>query len=379
MALILIYYLGLILGVKSFTIPYHAGDHAANTSEPSITSKLVLHNLDVKPDLNNGFKKNPGKVSKKIRDLGRRSIDSSDWPLPSPSEISANTSNWGFDKSLQKRSIRSYEQLAREGEEFLNLPVPAQDLSQEGSDIIMDTSNGYYITVGPVDGDIDVPELAGSFTRLLPLYILGKELPPSLNYVDVDNYKQRDSGWPPYEFDIHAAYGLIIVKRAFKNMDLASVKEEKFSELMYRVWYNFAQHTGAAVDGLRYIIHDYVINAETINVTNEIFTKELGGAKYRRLLPWTDEYSGLDGEVASLSASSNNRADLEAFNALVGCPNGKGIARMLRDHSSALRHKRIGNVLVVAEGDNEQEFYHTDRSAEPVVGYGTTYLLYELV
>ncbi|KAF3920139.1 hypothetical protein AA313_de0203061 [Arthrobotrys entomopaga] len=245
------------------------------------------------------------------------------------------------------KPVRPYDTVASDGEITLNLPIPAVDLSPEGSELILHESNGYYMwrLRDPDVIDPNNPE----YYFLIPLLRLGMPTPTSFENVRVYNYppnlRTGDAmASAPFRFTCSTTNGLLVVRYAYKDEDVAEHKENRFSEIVYRVWHDQARIDGVSVDSIRYIAHNFVANDETVVVVKNILSKVPSARKVLHV--------GEPPEEIRLSASSDDEAELTAFRAMVGCPNGKGVARMLNEHSHALGRKQITRVIIYVPDPN---------------------------
>ncbi|KAF3916199.1 hypothetical protein AA313_de0207788 [Arthrobotrys entomopaga] len=243
--------------------------------------------------------------------------------------------------------------VALDGDRLLTQERPATDISLEGSDIITKVENGYLIDTYDEMNAIHVYDRM--FTHLVPLVLLGRTIPTSLKSVIINNGVLLGSAAkPPYMFTTSAANGFFVVKRAFKNHDKALVKENHFSEILYRIWHDLAKDQGVRVDSLRYVVHDYVVNPESQEVVLKILDDLDEFWNDVSLKYGSKTVVGLE---IRLRADTEDKNIKEAFDAMVGCPNGKGVARMLNDHSHALGQKEISQVLIYIPDWDEKAPY----------------------
>ncbi|KAK6543567.1 hypothetical protein TWF694_000311 [Orbilia ellipsospora] len=336
--------------VVSLTIPHHddsntvtppAWDMRTGLSEEfADTPILAAKNPGERDRINSS---DPGTVS----DFGNQNFSRFS-PNHTKDDRISDTSSYTEDNQSERRAppqIRSYETVASDGKGLLNLPKPIADRSPEGSNIINHESNGYYIKRRDDKREVNI--YSDRFNFLVPLALLGRTIPTLLKEIFIfnnlaDPVTGKIPGKIPYKFAISAVEGLVIVKRAYKRDDHGEPKEEHFSEILYRIWYDWAKIQGVSVDSIRYIIHDLIANDETLMVVRKII-EEVDWVVQDVRTPYGGSRNGKE---IRLSASSDNEAELTAFRAMIGCPNGKGVIRMLNDHSHALEQKQISQVLI---------------------------------
>lgn len=112
-----------------------------------------------------------------------------------------------------------------------------------------------------------------------------------------------------------------------ESFDGEVVPLKQYSDVVFLAWQHAA---GNKVNGLRYVIRHGIINAKTIAVTKHIL--ELRGAANQ---PWP-----------GLKIPMSDRDAL----ALMGTPNGQGVAWMLIQHKQQLGWKTISDVTIFQDG-----------------------------
>ncbi|KAK6354619.1 hypothetical protein TWF696_003760 [Orbilia brochopaga] len=184
----------------------------------------------------------------------------------------------------------------------------------------------------------------------------------------------------PYSFGIDAEGGGIILQYRFKNRDMGSPREEKTSEIVWRCWFEetirailnanaklpderskvaWAANHGA--DSLKYIISETVVNRETQEIADEAFNK-LGYGRHVASVwiasfdPETGDERQQVGYLLRVHASDPDPVAQEVFNAILGSRNMKGPARMLLDHSKALKGKQVMEISVFWPTRDEAQF-----------------------
>ncbi|EPS39884.1 hypothetical protein H072_6297 [Dactylellina haptotyla CBS 200.50] len=248
-------------------------------------------------------------------------------------------------KSSEIMEYRSYEELAIDGDKIRASPPLEVDISPAGSDIIIDIENNYAIDKTDID-NLDVSD----FEYLRLILLIGKTIPQNFQMYLVENpvpLRPKKNGKPsiPYAFTLSADDGIFVVNSAFKKEDAGSPQEYKFSEILFRIWYEAVQGTQGrrSIDDLKYIIMDLVINAETRMLTDHILH-----ILERLVMPVkinNGRYS-VPGYQINLSLASGNKEVQRAFSALIGCQNGKGIARMLQEHWQAFGQKEVVEIKI---------------------------------
>ncbi|KAF3920125.1 hypothetical protein AA313_de0202478 [Arthrobotrys entomopaga] len=289
-----------------------------------------------------------GRGNESYKNLRGESDFDDDSAYDASSLISEESFGWPRVKPYD--DVRPYEILASQGYALRMTKSPAKDVSQEGSDIVLDKNRGYLFgTFTKKDPDL----IDNSF--LIPYYQLGKSIPTHLGETDIDNSDivgpDRLLDRDLYRFTDFVDDGLLVVNAAYKNRDLANPKEEKFSEILYRVWYDAVRRNGKGVttiDSLRYVIMNWVVNLETLATAREIFETL---ARQLTVVDFTTKHLGeiyrVEGHHLSLSTASGDPDVQQAINAIIGTQNGKGVARMLLDHSHALKNERITWIHIV--------------------------------
>ncbi|KAK6356788.1 hypothetical protein TWF718_001129 [Orbilia javanica] len=250
-----------------------------------------------------------------------------------------------------------YQQLASKGYSLRVMPIPNSDISQTGSSLISNAAANYELEIQPTRYDpVKIASgIIGGAPFLDVFTALGRKPPPSLLSIFVKNpagktNKLKES--TPYGFSTSSDIGLLVVHFAYKEKDAGYPREELFSEIMFRAWY---EEVKASTEGpqdqprlgglkrLGYIIHEDVENKQTqkvIDLAIEMLPQNIRQVK-------GDEKVGTQpGFLLTLNLDSDNIIEQEAFNAILGSANGRGVAYMLNQHSQGLSGKTVLQVKV---------------------------------
>ena len=121
----------------------------------------------------------------------------------------------------------------------------------------------------------------------------------------------------------------------------------RLSDWMYVVWADYCGNDATHIAGLEWVIHLSVSNPSTLDVAMLV-----GGYE-----PWeaTPEWPEYPGWKFSIPDERNPPPEVERddFYALVGCPNGFGVAYMLQQRRSAFNKKVIDRVNVFSPDGEE--------------------------
>ena len=123
--------------------------------------------------------------------------------------------------------------------------------------------------------------------------------------------------------------GVIIAENNFKS----ATETTHWSEVVFTLWHAYTWHRGDP-SNLNYIVRNNVENADTKSIIYE--------AHWRAGKPLSDS-------IRLWREGFEN----DAFFALLGTPNGKGVARMLADYNHALKRKTIQGIYTVMSKDKQ--------------------------
>ncbi|RVD80455.1 uncharacterized protein DFL_008352 [Arthrobotrys flagrans] len=257
---------------------------------------------------------------------------------------------------------RAYQELALKGYWLRVMPVPNFDLSQTGSLLISNAAANYQLDIQSLrDDPVKIAKDIISGAPFLDVFLaLGREPPRSLLSMFVKNPVGKKPGQEalPYGFSLSADLGLLIVHSAYKERDAGNPREELFSEIMFRVWYEEVRgsvgnpdtldaHSLRKLGHLKYIIHEDVENTRTQKAIDRV--AELLPEKIRQVRG--DEKIGTQpGFLLILKAVSDNIVEQEAFNAILGSENGRGVAYLLNQHSHVLGGKTVVQIRIFFYG-----------------------------
>lgn len=122
------------------------------------------------------------------------------------------------------------------------------------------------------------------------------------------------------------------------NIAPENKKITEWSNLMYQTMIQRYGGSPTDIPDIRYVIRDEISNAVTQGVIKWAH-KNVGAGKY---------------DKAVFDISSQDVKEIEAFQALLGTPNGNGVAHLLADYPISMRGKRIVRIHTWrSEGDAE--------------------------
>lgn len=119
------------------------------------------------------------------------------------------------------------------------------------------------------------------------------------------------------------------------------VRLQHWSDVVFLLWQNYCQRRGLPMSGLTHIIQQDVDNPRTRRIIPEV----LSSADFDDLRPWRNDAKDPGAITFPLGC--------EAFDAILGSPNGVGPAFFLAQHKEALGEKVIAAVSVVCHPDSE--------------------------
>lgn len=135
--------------------------------------------------------------------------------------------------------------------------------------------------------------------------------------------------------------GIIVAVANFKQ----EAEETPWSDVVFSQWKDATWHRGDPTN-LNYIIRLNIENINTRFIINEAHTKT-GFPITDHIKLWTEG----DGS--------------DAFFALMGTPNGKGIPRMLKDHQRTLKRKTVAGIHTARTSDGMELMIFALRSVDP--------------
>ncbi|KAK6534028.1 hypothetical protein TWF281_005368 [Arthrobotrys megalospora] len=288
---------------------------------------------------------------------------------------------------------RDYRDLALKGYRLRNMPTLDRDVSETGSLAISNPLNNYKLevektTYDPVKISKDV---IGGAPFLNVFMASGRKPPRSLLSIFISNPKgilASGGEVTPYAFSTSSGSGILVVHSAYKNRDAANPREKVFSEILFRIWYEGTRYAvgnpktlGAEdqkrLQGLNCIIHEDIENRatkETIDVVAELLP-----GKLRRMQ--ADEEVGTEaGFVMVLDAVSGDIREQEAFNAILGSENGRGVAYLLNQHSNAFAAKQVVQIRIFLNpegGENPSVLFEIGDLRLPQKGWKPSQLPYD--
>ncbi|EGX51476.1 hypothetical protein AOL_s00054g175 [Orbilia oligospora ATCC 24927] len=257
---------------------------------------------------------------------------------------------------------QEYRELALRGYRLRLMSIPKFDTSRTGSLLISDAAANYKLEIQSVRSDPvkNAKDIIGGAPFLDVLLALGRKPPRSLLSIFVKNPVGKRPGQEtlPYGFSLSSDLGLLVVHSAYKERDMGNPREELFSEIMFRVWYeevrgSVGNPSTLRADGLKklgrlkYIIHEDVENTRTQKVINTV--AEFLPEKIRQV-QGDEEVGTQSGFLIVLDAVSDNIIEQEAFNAILGSENGRGVAYLLNQHSHAFGRKTVVQIRIFFYG-----------------------------
>ncbi|CAF9943085.1 MAG: hypothetical protein ALECFALPRED_010556 [Alectoria fallacina] len=146
------------------------------------------------------------------------------------------------------------------------------------------------------------------------------------------NVKSNGYQDPAYSNFLSAPQGSILCTNNDKLRDyIAPGSRLEWSDIIFQVYQMEAVKKYQALRGLRTIWRYHIINPDTRRILGEARTH---GSPEDQGLPFIEYRPG---------RTTND----SGFFALLGCPNGSGIVRMLTDHCSALGNRTVESVRVL--------------------------------
>ncbi|KAF3226799.1 hypothetical protein TWF106_011211 [Orbilia oligospora] len=257
---------------------------------------------------------------------------------------------------------QEYQELALRGYRLRLMSIPDFDTSRTGSLLISDAAANYELEIQSIRSDPvkNAKDIIGGAPFLDVFLALGRKPPRSLLSMFVKNPVGKMPGQEalPYGFSLSSDLGLLVVHSAYKERDTGNPREELFSEIMFRVWYeevrgSVGNPSTLRADGLeklgrlKYIIHEDVENTRTQKVINTI--AEFLPEKIRQV-QGDEEVGTQPGFLMVLDAVSDNIIEQEAFNAILGSENGRGVAYLLNQHSHAFGRKTVVQIRIFFYG-----------------------------
>ncbi|KAF3164660.1 hypothetical protein TWF751_009553 [Orbilia oligospora] len=257
---------------------------------------------------------------------------------------------------------QEYQELALRGYRLRVMSIPDFDTSRTGSLLISDAAANYELEIQSIRSDPvkNAKDIIGGAPFLDVFLALGRKPPRSLLSMFVKNPVGKRPGQEalPYGFSLSSDLGLLVVHSAYKERDTGNPREELFSEIMFRVWYeevrgSVGNPSTLRADGLKklgrlkYIIHEDVENTLTQKVINTV--AEFLPEKIRQV-QGDEEVGTQSGFLMVLDAVSDNIIEQEAFNAILGSENGRGVAYLLNQHSHAFGRKTVVQIRIFFHG-----------------------------
>jgi len=138
--------------------------------------------------------------------------------------------------------------------------------------------------------------------------------------------------------------GILVAMGNFK----AEAEKTPWSEVVFAKWYESTYHRGDPTN-LNYIVRHNIENVNTIFVINEAH-KKAGTPIAETIKLWREGFG-------------------EAFYALMGTVNGKGVPRMLKDHNQKLGRKTIEAIYTAKSADGQVHMIFALRSANASRGH----------
>ncbi|KAF3132557.1 hypothetical protein TWF569_010840 [Orbilia oligospora] len=286
---------------------------------------------------------------------------------------------------------QEYQELALRGYQLRVMSIPDFDTSRTGSLLISDATANYELEIQSIRSDPvkNAKDIIGGAPFLDVFLALGRKPPRSLLSMFVKNPVGKGPGQEalPYGFSLSSDLGLLVVHSAYKERDTGNPREELFSEIMFRVWYeevrgSVGNPSTLRADGLKklgrlkYIIHEDVENTLTQKVINTV--AEFLPEKIRQV-QGDEEVGTQSGFLIVLDAVSDNIIEQEAFNAILGSENGRGVAYLLNQHSHAFGRKTVVQIRIFFHGtggDNPCILFRVARLRLPQVDWKPPQLPY---
>ncbi|KAF3919028.1 hypothetical protein ABW21_db0200949 [Orbilia brochopaga] len=262
---------------------------------------------------------------------------------------------------------RTWPEIWARGNKIREMKPPKRDVSDGGSDIILNKDNNYKIKISRKDITEyfeDRPFLRDQIVTdglLIKVtnVVAGRGIP---GFEEADPKDAEAVIGSPYVLAMSEELRMIIIVEAFKNLDAGSPREERFSELLYRVWYQLGNDDLSHLD---YIVLNDIRNQEFLQWMGPVhsYMERHGRMSGVKLDPESDD---LWGQEFTVSWHEQDPDNYSIFNFLIACPIGAPISRMLQDHWNALEEKEIIGVKVVFDQrtGNYHMGYHLGRISE---------------
>ncbi|EWC47449.1 hypothetical protein DRE_00417 [Drechslerella stenobrocha 248] len=279
---------------------------------------------------------------------------------------------------------RPYDEVVNAGFSIRLQKPLAEDVSEKGSNIIIEARNNYEIVSKPItlsNAVLHNQALQISFTPYVwQAARIGEEsyapqsddqsskteghveIPGNFQRVEVNNpvpLPQHGAGGGGkgelFGFLVARESGLLVIDTAFKTKDAGNPVESRPSEIIYRVWYDEAMRSNSAarmslrlkLRSMKTIILSNVINTEVLfylpYMTEMLRKTNEDPARQRVYTVWQDQAKGIfvRGSIFQLDSSDTNAQTYEMFNFFLGCQICKPISRMVFEHRLALGNIEI--------------------------------------
>ncbi|KAJ6261519.1 hypothetical protein Dda_4189 [Drechslerella dactyloides] len=253
---------------------------------------------------------------------------------------------WEFESELiyGGSRIRSWDEIFLAGEKIRDAVPRPQDLSEGGSSIILNGDNNYKIV------KVEPANQGTMAYKYLPY----RKRPSKSKWVVVKNpaplpelaEKAPDPKLipNPYIFKVSRESGVLSINVAYKSIDNGNPKETKFSEILYRIWYD---ETNGNPGNLKVILIDNIANPETVEYLEKVFWSMRDRIHNVRAF----EHGGiLDGEEFEVNWFDDNPERYTIFNFLLACQVASPISRMIQDHWHALGGREVTHIRVMRKG-----------------------------
>ncbi|TGO16731.1 hypothetical protein BPAE_0479g00010 [Botrytis paeoniae] len=207
-------------------------------------------------------------------------------------------------------------------------------------------------------------------------YIAMNVIRPLFVYLDTLNIPTDNESWegfdiflkkeilepgvpiPHYDIAMNFTHGVIVAYDSMSPYQVELLKDIKspiipdlsrWSDITYLKWAEVCKFHGTEVSNLNYVIQHHVTNQITLDVINEVLKKR-------------GESIGPSGSVVSMKDINGHGA------ALLGTPNGQGVAWLLAQHKEAFKDLTIISVEIFlckpANNGDETELEHpSDKSS----------------
>ena len=153
---------------------------------------------------------------------------------------------------------------------------------------------------------------------------------------ETSRYESNGYQDPAYSNFLSAPQGSIVCFNNDKSEDHNAPESRlEWSDIIFQVYQMEAAKRLQVLRGLRTIWRFWIVNPDTHSILGEARTH---GSPEGQGLPYIEYRPG---------GTTND----SGFFALLGCPNGSGIVRMLTDHCSALGNRTIESVRVLNSRD----------------------------